>query len=367
MSTVKQRSATPRLTGLPVRRGRKAGVSTPSLGHYALRRLGLLIPQLFVVITLAFILIRIIPGDPAANLLGGAATQDAIDQLRAQYGLDQPIYVQYFAFLGGLLRGDLGISWRTSQAVTLDIAARLPVTLQLIGLAMFFSFVIAVAMSVWLSRPHKGRQQRAGRSVARVYGLLAGAMPEFWLALLLLLLFYVWLGVAPAPFGLLSSGTTPPTPVTGFLLLDTLITGNTTAFLDVSAHFLLPVLALVFVTVAPLLKMTWSELSHAFDSEYVRFFQAMGAKRRTIYRYALQSVSAPVLTLAGVQTAMLLGNAVLIERIFSLGGFAQYGVDSVLASDYPGVLGFVTVAGAFAFIVYLVVDLIQAALDPRVR
>jgi peptide/nickel transport system permease protein len=127
------------------------------------------------------------------------------------------------------------------------------------------------------------------------------------------------------------------------------------------------VATLTFVTAAPVLRMTMSEMAGVLDSDFVRYARAMGLPDRRVYRYALQSVAAPILTLAGVLYAMLVGAAVLIEKIFSLGGFGQYGVEAVVSSDYPALLGFVTVAGAFAFLVYLALDLLQAALDPRLR
>lgn len=341
--------------------------SGSSFGAFAVRRLALLLPQLFVVITAAFVLIRLVPGDPAASFLGGSATQEAVEQLRVKFGIDKSILVQYGDFLAGLAHGDLGMSWRTSQPVTQDIGDRFPVTFQLITLTMVFSLLIAVPGGILVAALGRGRGSRAGRAVSRGYGLLAGAMPEFWLGLLLILIFFVGLGVAPGPFGLIDSDLTPLKSITGFVLVDALLTGNLAAFSSAVAHLTLPVITLTFVTAAPLLRMTAGEMRQALASDYVRFARSMGLSDRRVYRYALQSTAAPILTLAGVQYAVLVGGAVLIERIFSLGGFGQYGVEAVLASDYPAVLGFVTVAGTLAFVIYLLLDLVQGALDPRVR
>jgi ABC-type dipeptide/oligopeptide/nickel transport system permease component len=338
-----------------------------SFARFALRRLALLVPQLFAVVTVAFVLIRIIPGDPAANFLGGNATTEAIHQLRVKFGLEASIPSQYIDFLRDLLHGDLGQSWRTSQAVTRDIGDRLPITLQLITGAMALSVLIAVPLGIAAGSLRQSRVARASRRITRGYGLIAGAMPEFWLGLLLILLFFVVLGVAPGPFGLLSSDTQPPTSITGFVVVDALLTANWAALSDALAHLALPVATLTFVTAAPLLRMTMSEMSRVLDSDFVRYARAMGMPERTVYRYALQSVSAPIITLAGILYAFLIGGAVLVEQIFSLGGFGQYGVGAVLASDYPALLGFVTVAGTFAFVTYLALDLLQAALDPRLR
>lgn len=336
-------------------------------GRFALQRLLLLIPQLFAVVTIAFVVVRVIPGDPAAALLGGAATEDSIRQLRNDLGVDKPILTQYIDFLKGAARGDLGMSWRTSQPVTDDISRRFPITLQLITLAMLFSIAIAIPLGLFVASVRRGRLQRTMRAVTRAYGLLAGAMPEFWLALLLVLVFYVTLGVAPGPFGLLDPGLEAPPRVTEFVLVDAILAGNWTAFSNAAGHLVLPVATLTFTTVAPLLRMTTTEMSRALGSDYVRHARSLGVPERTTYRYALQAASGSILTLIGVLYAFLMGGAVLVESIFSLGGFGQYAVQGVLAADYPALLGFVTVAGTFAFVTYLLLDLAQGALDPRRR
>jgi ABC-type dipeptide/oligopeptide/nickel transport system permease component len=342
-------------------------MSHGSFFRFAVRRLALLLPQLFVVVTVAFVLVRVIPGDPAARFLGGNATREAIQQLRIQFGLTKPIATQYWEFLRDLPHGDLGNSWTTSQSVVHDIGQRFPVTLQLITLSMAFSLLIALPVGVSIASLRRGRVARATGGVARAYGLLAGAMPEFWLGLILLFVFFVKAHVAPGPLGLLGLTVTPPPSTTGFVLLDSVIHGNWAAFGSVLAHLALPVATLTFVTTAALLRMTVTEVGRILESDFVRYVRALGVRERTVYRYALQTASGPILTLAGILYAFLLGGAVLVERIFALGGFGQYGVDAVLSSDYPALLGFVTVAGVFAFAVYLVLDLVQAALDPRRR
>lgn len=336
-------------------------------GRFALQRLLLLVPQLFAVVTIAFVVVRVIPGDPAAALLGGAGTEQSIRQLRRDLGIDKPIHAQYIDFLKGAVRGDLGTSWRTSQSVTDDISKRFPITLQLITLSMLFSVAIAIPLGVFVASVRRSRLQRTTRAVTRVYGLMAGAVPEFWLALLLVLVFFVTLRVAPGPFGLLDPGLEAPLRVTGFVLVDAVLAGNWPAFRSAAAHLVLPVATLTFTTVAPLLRMTTTQVSRALSSEYVRHARALGVPERTAYRYAVQTASGPILTLIGVLYAFLIGGAVLVDNIFALGGFGQYAVQGVLAADYPALLGFVTVAGTFAFVVYLLLDLAQGALDPRRR
>lgn len=335
--------------------------------RFAVRRLLLLVPQLFAVVTIAFLLIRVIPGDPAAAFLGATATQQSLHALRHQFGLDQPLLVQYGHFLTGLLHWDLGSSWRTSQPVMQDINQRLPITLQLITSAMVLSILIAIPLGVLAASARQGRVAKSVRSVAGVYGLIAGAMPEFWLGLLLILLFFVHLNVVPGPVGLVDPTLQAPPSRTGFVVIDAILAGQWDILRNVLMHLLLPVATLTFTTTAPLLRMTMVEMGRALSSDYAQHARALGISERKVYRYALQSAGSPLLTLIGVLYAFLIGGAVLVENIFSLGGFGQYAVQSVLASDYPGLLGFVLVAGVFAFVVYLVLDLVQGALDPRAR
>jgi peptide/nickel transport system permease protein len=322
---------------------------------------------LFIVVTLAFFFIRVIPGDPAARFLGGTATREAIAQLRADFGLNKSLASQYWEFLQGLGHGDLGTSWLTSRPVGRDIAQRFPITVQLITLAMGFSLLLAVPFGVYVGSGRGGGVRRVFMGTARGYGLLAGAMPEFWLGLILLYVFFVRLHVAPGPVGLLGFTTTPPPSATGFVLIDSVIYGEWSALHSALAHLALPVLTLTFVTTAALLRMTISETEKVFESDFVVFLRALGVSERKVYRYALQVASGPILTLTGILYAFMLGGAVLVEKIYSLGGFGEYGVGAVLSSDYPALVGFVSVAGIFAFVVYLVLDLLQGALDPRRR
>lgn len=328
-----------------------------------LSRLLVLIPQMFGVTLVTFVLIRLLPGDPALLLLGNMATPEALQSLRERLGLTDSVWQQFLHYVANVAHGDLGTSIFTTSPVLSDLLERAPATLELITWAMVATVLVgvtvAVAATVW----------RGGLvdMVSRVYGLAAGAIPDFWVALLLIFFLFYLAGWAPAPFGRIDALLNPPTRITGFYTVDSVLTGDWAALWSSAARLALPVLTLTIVNAGALMKMTRTVFSEVYRSDFIRHARASGLPERVIVRSALRNSLPPIITLVGFLFGFLLGAAVLVETIFAWGGLGQYAVQAVVNSDYPALQGFVLVAAAFILIVYMVVDVLYELADPRIK
>jgi ABC-type dipeptide/oligopeptide/nickel transport system permease component len=337
--------------------------SLPRPLRIILSRVCILIPQMFGVMLVTFVLIRLLPGDPALLLLGNMATPEGIQSLRERLGLNDSIWVQFLHYIGNVAHGDLGTSIFTSNPVLSDLMERAPATLELITWAMIVTVIvgvsIAIAATVW----------RGGviDIASRVYGLAAGAIPDFWVALLLIFFLFYLAGWAPAPFGRIDALLNPPTRITGFYTVDSVLTGNWAALASSAARLSLPVLTLTIVNAGALMKMTRTVFGEIYQSDFIRHARACGLPERVIVRSALRNSLPPIITLVGFLFGFLLGAAVLVETIFAWGGLGQYAVQAVVNSDYPALQGFVLVAAAFILIVYMVVDMLYEFADPRIK
>lgn len=328
------------------------------LGH----RLIFILPQLVGIVLVSFLLVKSIPGDPAVLMLGPTATPAAIASLREQLGLDQPLYMQFFIYLADLFRGDLGTSWQTTRPVLEDLVLRFPATLELVTLSLIVAIAIGVSMGIASALNERGWVAR----FVDFYGLSAGALPDFWLGLVLIFVFYTLLGWAPAPLGRIDMAVIPPLPVTGLYTIDSLIAGDFAAFRSALAHLILPVLTLGFINAAPILKMTQSTMERMLVSDFSRYEVLCGVPPRLVTRHALRNALPSIVTIISVLYGYLIGGAVLVEIVFSWGGAGQYAVQGVLNSDLYPVLGFVLFSAIFSLLVYLVVDLIYFLVDPRI-
>ncbi len=329
--------------------------------RYLLRRLVFVVPQLVGVTLITFLLVQLIPGDPARLMLGPLASEETIKLLRDHLGLTRSLPEQYVLYVWHALHLDLGTSWRSTNPVATDLRQRLPATLELIT----YSLVLAVAIAIPLGVRAARKPGKLGDRFAFGYGLVAGALPEFWLGLILILIFYVKLGWVVAPDGRLDVGVAAPTRITGAYTIDALVTGNWTALESASKHLLLPVVSLSIVTIGPILKMTRSTMQQMLSADFTRYARLCGLPEPLIGRYALRNALPPVVTLVAVLYSFLIGGAVLIEVVFGWGGAGQYAVQGVLDADFAVVQGFVLLAAILSLIVYLIVDLIQFAIDPR--
>lgn len=326
------------------------------------RRLAFVLPQLFGILLVSFLLIKTIPGDPAVLMLGPTATHASIEALRAKLGLNQPLPVQFIYYLGDLLHGNLGTSWQTTRPVVDDLLQRFPATLELVIFGLTFAVLIGVPLGTLAAVKERGWIARA----TDLFGVTAGAVPDFWLALMLIFVFYTVLHLAPAPLGRIGLTVTPPPTITGFLTLDSLIAGDWPAFVSSLSHLGLPVLTLGLIYSVPILRMTQSTMERTLHADFSRYEVLCGLPWHLVVRHALGNSLPSVITIVSVLFGYLLGGAVLIEIVFSWGGAGQYAVQGVLNSDINPVLGFVIFAAVLSLIVYLLVDIVYFLVDPRI-
>jgi len=333
---------------------------------YLRRRALFLLPQLIGITFVTFVLVRLLPGDPATRILGSLATAEQRAEFREKLGMNAPVWEQYINWMRDLFRGDLGISFFTSHPVVDDIRDRFPATLELITISLIISLLVMIPLGILAGRQTGGRLSRLADRIVFGYGLLAGAIPDFWLGLILLFVFYHQLGLAPPPLGRLDIGIQPPPTITGFYTFDSLVTGNFQAFSSAVRHLALPVATLVFVYGGPILKMTRQVMSSVLDAPYIEHGRTLGLRDRTVILYALRNSLPPVVTITGVIFGYLLGGAVLVETVFSWGGLGQYAVQAVQNADFTATQGFVLVAAVFSILVYLLVDIAYLVIDPRI-
>lgn len=333
------------------------------LGHYISRRLGIMVIQLIGIVVVTFFLNRMLPGDPVQARLGPLATDEAKAMLRAKMGLDQPVHIQFIQYANGLLHGDLGMSWRTGNPVLQDILQRFPTTFELITLAMFLALFVGVVVGAYAALHPNGLVDRG----TLLYGLLAGAMPDFYIGLVLVFVFFYLLRIAPAPMGRIDVALTKPAFVTGSYIIDGILAGNWAVAKSAAAHLVLPVLTLAFVYTGSFLKLTRSTMKQMFDSDFMHYAKINGLPRAIVRTYGLKTTLPPIVNMFGMIYAFVLGAAVLIETVFGLAGLGQYSVQAITGADYAALSGFMIVASAFYLVIYILVDIIQAFLDPRIR
>jgi peptide/nickel transport system permease protein len=338
-----------------------------NIGIYVVRRLLLAIPQMLLISVVTFTLIRMLPGDPARLQVGPNASEEGVQALRVKMHLTGSIPEQYEYYLSSIVQGDLGRSWSRGTAVVDDLSSRLPATLELITFGMLFILLVLLPLGAITAARGGGIVNRFLKRVTFVYGLLAGALPDFWMGLLFLFLFFTILGWAPGPEGRLSIGAIPPPSVTGFYTIDSLLAGQVGTFLDAVGHLILPVLTLGLVYGGQIYKTTRLTVGRALRSDYTTYLEGLGVPHRQVLILALRNAAPPIIVMTGIIVGFLLGGAVLIETVFNLNGIGQYAVQSVISADYAPVQAFVLVAALFTMLVYLVVDLLYFAVDPRVR
>jgi len=321
-----------------------------------------IIPVLLGVSIIVFFMVRAIPGDPAQILLGQQATNEQVQQLRANMGLDKPVVVQYVVFLRDAVTGDLGDSIVTGRPVTTELLVRFPATLELTAFAMF----IAIAVGVPVGVISAVRQYSLLDKLTSVLALTGISIPIFWLAMVLILIFGVRLELLPFP-GRLSSGVSIQA-YTGLVLVDSLLTGNFGAFWDGFKHLIMPALALGTIPMAVITRMTRSSMLEVMGEDYVRTARAKGVvPRRVVFKHALRNAMLPTITVIGLQVGLLMGGAVVTETIFSWPGVGQIAYESIYRRDYAMIQGVVLYAALLFVLVNLVVDVLYAVLDPRVR
>jgi ABC-type dipeptide/oligopeptide/nickel transport system permease component len=331
--------------------------------RYVAKRLLFIVPQLFGIVLVSFLLVKLIPGDPAVLMLGPFATQDQLTALRGDLGLQGGVLEQFWIYLQKLVQGDLGTSWQTTQPVLDDLLLRFPATLELITLSLLLALLIGIPLGVAAAF----FKRSIVRKFSDYYGLLAGALPDFWLGLVLIYLFYTLLGWTPPPLGRIDIALIPPPPISGFYVFDSILAGDWPALSSSLGHLVLPIITLGVINAGPILKMTQSTMDRMLEADFIRYADMCGLPKAVVIRQALRNSLPAIVTIVSVLYGFLIGGAVLVEIVFSWGGAGQYAVQGVLNADINPVLGFVLFSAVLSLIIYLLVDLLYFAIDPRIR
>ncbi|WP_312694316.1 ABC transporter permease [Caproiciproducens sp.] len=329
---------------------------------YIIKRILMLIPVLLGVSVIVFLIMRVFSPDPAPIVLGQHATVEAAEAWRAANGLNAPLYIQFFNFIKGAVTGDLGTSYYTKTPVTTEIFSRFPATIELAIAAIIFASLFGIIIGVISAVKKNSFFDHAGMVLA----LIGVSMPIFWLGILLIILFAgVW---HILPSGGRIDPLLQPVVSSGFYLYDTLSIGDTEAFTDAVKHLILPALALGMYSMAIITRMTRSSMLETMNQDYIRTARAKGvSERRVVTHHALRNAMIPVTTVIGLQLGSLLGGAVLTETVFSWPGIGNYTVECILKSDFPVVQGVVLLIACIFVLINLVVDVIYAFIDPRIK
>ena len=310
-----------------------------------------------------FVIARGMPGDPARMALGPRASQEQVDELREKLGLDRPLIEQYGLYGSGLARGDLGKSLLTERPVNDDIRNTFAATFELVLVTITFAFVLGVPLGVAAAR----WKDRWPDNVVRLLAIFSAVTPSFFLALLLQILAGYVLHVLP------TTGRLPPTMVfspdlTGLVLVDSLLHGRLDAFAEGLRHILLPATALAAATMGQIARITRASMIDVSSQDYIEASRAFGVPERIrVFKYMLRPSFVPPLTILGLEFASLIGNAFVVELVFSWPGMAAYGIRTILQKDLNAVMGVVMVSGVFFVMVNLVIDVLVGFVDPRVR
>ncbi|WP_419898693.1 ABC transporter permease [Roseomonas sp. USHLN139] len=335
------------------------------MSRYIVQRLVTAAMMAILASAVIFLIASFVPGDPVLAQLGDIAASDpaTVARWRAKWGLDLPLWERYGIFLQGLVQGDLGTSIATRRPVLDDILQYAPATIELATVAFLLSLVIGIPLGIAAAVWRDGWID----SVARVVSLLGVSAPTFWLAFIMLAIFYGALGWAPGP-GRLDPVAFPPEGPTGLFLLDSLVAGDWETFGDTVAHLVLPSIVLAAATIGLITRTTRAAMLDSLQQDYIRVSRAKGLRERaTILGHALPNALVPVVTLGGLAYANLLAGAVMTETVFSWPGLGRYTFRSAAALDFPAIVGITLVVSVTFLLVNLAVDLSYALLDPRVR
>jgi peptide/nickel transport system permease protein len=331
---------------------------------YLLTRLLLAVPMVFLLLTLVFIVLRVMPGDPVSAMLGAHAPQKVIDQKKEELGLNKPIAAQYVDYLGGLLRLDLGESMIFKQKAGQPIMEKLPATMELTVFGLLVSLGIGIPLGARAAR----RRRSAGDFGIRLYANVVYCIPVFWMGLMMQLVFGVFLGWFP-----ICGRTSPRVEAsafsrTGFYIVDTLLKGDFAAFSDVLWHLVLPCVTLGVVLSGIFVRLTRANMLDVLKSDYILAARARGIPEgQVVYNHGLRNALIPVVTMLGLQFSLLLAGAILTESTFSWPGMGRLLLERIYLRDYPVIQGVIVVYALIVSGVSLLVDLLYAVIDPRVK
>jgi peptide/nickel transport system permease protein len=340
------------------------GIAVPKVVSVIGRRILGATLVIWGVVTMTFLLTRVFGGDPVNLFAQPTATLADREAIRQRLGLGDPIPVQYVNYLRDVIHGNLGTSYLTFRPVTSDLLDRIPATAELATYALIFGVVLGVTVGV-LSAVFEGSIFDRAVRILTSAGL---ALPHFWVALMLIVVFFVQLHVLPGPTGRLPIGAQPPPKVTGFHLIDSIITGHLSTFVPALLQLILPVLTLGYGVASPLARGARASMILALKADYVRTARALGLSRaRTWFVYAFRNAMLPVITMFAGTVAWTFSGTVLIEGVFGWPGVGQYALNALQSSDFPAIQGFVLYASVLYVIVYQLLDIAYTFADPRIR
>ena len=330
--------------------------------RFLVRRVLLVLPVLFGLLVLTFILVRIVPNDPSAALAGQNATPQQIAEIRAKYGFDEPLIIQFFVYVKQVAQGDFGDSIQSGRPVVTDIGQRLPATLELtfaaLGLGVFLGVPLGTLAAV--------RHNKMLDHVLRFFTVGGIAIASFWLAIMLQLLFAMQLDVLPLRGRLSAIMDAPPT-VTGLYLFDSLVTGRFDIFWNALRHLTLPAITLSFGSLATITRFTRSGVLETLQKEYVQYETAVGYPRWLLVSvYVLRNSVVATVTQIGLLFGALLGGSIVVEAIYDWPGIGSYAVLAIFTSDYKAILAMTLLVGVIYAAVNILVDVIHGVIDPRV-
>jgi peptide/nickel transport system permease protein len=329
---------------------------------FVVRRLLLLIPILIALSIIVFFWIRALPGGPAEALLGERATPEAVQQIRDQYGLDKPVYVQYWEYVKTTAQGDLGTSVTTRRPVVDELEQRFPATIELAIAALIFATVCGLPLGFIAAKKYGTATDHA----SLLLSLLGISIPIFFLAILLKYVFAVKLGLLPT-VGRIDARTDLEHP-TNFYLLDALLAGDLPAFWDVSKHLILPAIALGSIPLAITARITRASVLDVQNEDYVRTARAKGMSPRVVdQRHIFKNALLPIVTIIGLQAGLLLSGAVLTETVFAFPGMGTWLVDAIEQRNYPVLQGGILFVSIIFVLINLLVDVAYAFINPRIR
>ncbi|GAA5237065.1 ABC transporter permease [Verticiella sediminum] len=326
-----------------------------------IERLTHMLVVLLGVSMLMFFLVRVLPGDPVAAALGEGVDQAQVEKLRAQMRLDKPIPLQYLSYLGDLARGHFGPSLIESRDVGQIIRERLPATLELVLAGLFIAVVVGLPLGVISAIRRNTRIDHA----ARVISLSGVSFPEFWVALMLQLVFGAWLAMLPVT-GRLSGPA--PADITGLYLLDSLLTANGAAFWDSARHLLAPAFVLALGPMTNIARMVRSSMLDELAKPYPALSRAVGIHPFIVnMKYVLRNAFSSTLTVIGFLFPLMIGGAFVVENVFAWPGIARFGAAAIVANDYNAVVGITLVVCLFVVVINFIVEELYTVLDPRIR
>ncbi len=333
------------------------------LKTYILRRLALMLFVLFGIIVITFIVSHVIPADPIGAILGPQAPPELVEKVRREWGFDKPLPEQFVDYMVNLLHGNLGKSIRTNKPVAEDLMKFFPATIELATAAMIVAIVIGIPLGI-ISAVKKDKWPD---HISRIFALMGVSMPVFWLGLILLFVLYYQLGIFPGP-GRLDPGIEAPPRITGILTLDSLITGNFEAFTNAVWHLMLPSFVLGYYASASITRITRTSLLEVMTQDFIRTARAKGLSERVVlFRHALRNALIPTTTVIGMAYGSLLEGAILTETIFAWPGLGRYSTGAFLSVDFLAVMGSTLLIAVIYSVANLVVDILYAFLDPRIR